>query len=152
MVQAVFLDAYPLSLVTQRRGKSAEADACRTWMKGLFDVGIPVCVAEVTDYEVRRELIRAGKTDGVARLDRLQSVIKFLPINTEAMLRAADLWAQARNQGVATADVKALDGDVIMAAQILTCGLPPTEIIVATTNVRHIVRHIAADLWSNIVL
>ena len=152
MVQAVFLDAYPLSLVTQRHGKSAEADACQAWMKGLFDAGIPVCVAEVTDYEVRRELIRSGKTQGVSRLDILKGVVDYLPINTEAMLRAAEMWAQARNRGVATADAKALDGDVIMAAQLLTCGLPAEEIIVATSNVRHIVNYVKADLWQNIVL
>jgi predicted nucleic acid-binding protein len=151
MVQAVFLDAYPLSLVTQPHGKSPEADACREWMQGLFDAGIPVCVAEITDYEVRRELIRAGKTAGVSRLDILQGIIEYMPINTEAMLRAADMWAETRNRGVATADAKALDGDVIMAAQILTCGLSANEIIVATTNVRHIIRYVKADLWQNIV-
>jgi predicted nucleic acid-binding protein len=100
---------------------------------------------------VRRELIRAGKTDGVSRLDLLQSVVDYLPINTEAMLRAADLWAQSRNQGVVTADAKALDGDVIMAAQVLTCGLPPAEIVVATTNIRHIAKYVNADMWRNIV-
>ena len=42
MVQAVFLDAYPLSLVTQRHGRSAEADACRDWMQSLFDAAEPV--------------------------------------------------------------------------------------------------------------
>ena len=152
MVQAVFLDAYPLSLVTQRRGKSAEADACQSWMTGLFDAGIPVCVAEITDYEVRRELIRSGKTEGVSRLDILQGVVDYLPINTEAMLRAAEMWAEARNRGAPTADTKAIDGDVIMAAQILTCGLPAEEIIVATTNVRHIARYVNADVWRNIVL
>lgn len=151
MVQAVFLDAFPLSLVTQRRGKSAEADACQVWLERLFHAGMPVYVAEITDYEVRRELIRSGKTTGVSRLDQLQAVVNYLPINTDAMLRAAELWAQVRNQGIATADPKALDGDVIMAAQILTCGLESTEIVVATTNVRHITRYVAADLWQNII-
>ncbi|HZO89832.1 MAG TPA: hypothetical protein VFB38_16000 [Chthonomonadaceae bacterium] len=66
------------------------------------------------------------------------------------MLLAADLWAQARNQGIPTADARALDADVILVAQALTAGLPASEIIVATSNIRHIGRFIAADLWSNI--
>ena len=111
---------------------------------------MPVYVAEVTDYEVRRELIRAGKVDGVRRLNALQSVTVYLPITTGAMLCAADMWAQARNRGVATADARSLDGDVVMAAQVQTCGLPADEIIVATTNVRHIANYVAADVWRNI--
>ncbi len=150
MLQAVFLDAGPLGLVTQRHGKSEEADACRAWMEDLLAAGVHVCIAEITDYEIRRELIRAGKADGVMRLDRLKSVTDYLPISTEAMLRAADLWAQARRRGVVTADPLALDGDVIMAAQALTCGLPSGEIVVATSNVRHISQYVAADKWQNI--
>ncbi|HZO89831.1 MAG TPA: hypothetical protein VFB38_15995 [Chthonomonadaceae bacterium] len=57
MIQAVFLDEGPLSLVTQRRGKSSEVDACRLWMEMLLANGLRVYVPEITDYEVRRELI-----------------------------------------------------------------------------------------------
>lgn len=151
MPQFVFLDAAPLGLVTQRHGKSVEADACRAWMEGLLTAGVRVYVAEVTDYEVRRELIRAGKVDGVRRLDRLKSLARYLPITTEVMLCAAEIWAQARNKGVGTADARSLDGDAVMAAQVLTCKLPAEETIVATTNVRHIAQYVNADLWRNIV-
>lgn len=37
---------------------------------------------------------------------------------------------------------------MILAAQVLTLGLPDT--IVATTNVGHIARFTPADLWRNI--
>ena len=66
------------------------------------------------------------------------------------MLKAAELWADARNRGVSTADAKALDGDVILAAQALTSGLPHSEIVVASVNVRHISRYVASDVWQNI--
>lgn len=38
-------------------------------------------------------------------------------MNTAIMLQAAQFWAEARQRGIPTADPKALDGDVILAAQ-----------------------------------
>ena len=127
----VVLDSSPLSLVTQKAGKSPDGDACRTWMESLLAQGVRVYVPEVADYEVRRELIRARKTSSVARLNRLKQLARYLPITTDMMLEAADLWAQARNAGVATADIHALDGDVIIAAQVLSLGLPLSEFVIA---------------------
>src|SRR5262245_1590319 len=144
MIQAVFLDAGPLGTVTKRRGQSAEADACNLWLQGLLLKGLKVYVPEIADYEVRRELIRSGRKGGIARLDKLKAQARYLPITTEAMLRAADLWAEARNKGYATADPKALDADVIVSAQALTAGLPETEIIVITDNVAHLSRYVNA--------
>ena len=86
---------------------------------GLLVRGVEVFIPEIADYEVRRELLRAGKTAGVMRLGELQKVFTYLPITTSVMRRAAALWAAARNQGRPTADPKALDGDVILAAQAL---------------------------------
>lgn len=147
---AVVLDTTPLGLVTQRAGKSSQADACRAWMKNLLTNGVHVYVPEIADYEVRRELIRAGHTASVARLNNMKGMARYLPITTDVMLVAADLWAQARNAGVATADVHALDGDVIIAAQALSLSLAPTELVVATQNIKHISRFVPADLWTNI--
>ncbi len=149
----IVLDTTPLGLVTQRLGLPV-ADACRQWVLDLITAGHRVIVPEVADYEVRRELVRAAKTAGIRRLDEFNAAApdRYLPITTEAMRLAADLWAQARNAGVATADAQALDGDVILAAQSLSLGLPSAEIIVASKNVRHLSRFIAADLWENIRL
>ncbi|MBR8832974.1 MAG: nuclease [Stigonema ocellatum SAG 48.90 = DSM 106950] len=113
--------------------------------------GHQLYIPEVIDYEIRRELVRAGKTTGIAKLDSLKSVFHYLPITTAAMLCAADLWAYARQHGIATGDPKKLDIDVILCAQALTLPVPPAAIIVATSNVSHIARFVSADLWTNIV-
>ena len=44
-------------------------------------------------------------------------MIDFLPVDTPTLELAAELWAEARNQGMPTADAKSLDVDVIICAQ-----------------------------------
>jgi hypothetical protein len=63
---------------------------------------------------------------------------------------SATLWARARQQGVPTADPKELDCDVILAAQVLTCGASPADAVVATSNVGHLGRFVPAHLWAAI--
>jgi hypothetical protein len=107
-----------------------------------------VLVPEIADYEVRRELLRANKVRGIARLDALIGLLEYLPLTTAAMRQAAVFWAQARQQGQPTADDKALDGGVILAAQALTLGL--TDVVIATTNVSHLARFAPAALWPDV--
>ena len=83
-----------------------------------------------------------------ARLDALADLLEYLPLTTAAMRQAAVLWAQARQQGRPTADDKALDGEVILAAQAITLGA--TDVVIATTNVGHLSRFAPAALWSDI--
>lgn len=164
-LSAVFLDEGPLSWVTQKPGETPDFDACRAWALGLASAGVRLCVAEVTDYELRRELVRQEERrfdlgqplrGSVERLDAFINAIEYVPITTQAMRRAAVFWGQLRNAGQPTASDKALDGDVILGAQIHVFarseGLRLSEIRVATTNVKHIERLVQADLWGNIQL
>jgi predicted nucleic acid-binding protein len=75
---------------------------------------------EIVDYEIRRELLRANKLAGLEKLDKLKSLISYLPITTEVMLKAGELWAETRKKGKPTEDNRSLDGDVILAAQALS--------------------------------
>lgn len=59
-MQVIVLDSGPLALITQRRGVVA-ADECRAWLATHLRRGIRAMVPEISDYEVRRELHRAGK-------------------------------------------------------------------------------------------
>ncbi len=150
MTGTVFLDSTPLGLITQRRGKSPQVDACRQWYEDLNAKGWTVYLPEITDYEVRRELTRLGKTASIARLDLLASTAIYLPLTTAAMHLASNLWAQARNGGWATADPHALDGDVILAAQALALSPAPPGLVVATGNVGHLSRYLPAQEWTTI--
>lgn len=61
------------------------------------------------------------------------------------MLKAAELWAEVRKRGMPTADSKALDCDVILAAQALA-----VDGLVATENVGHLSRLARAKSWRDI--
>lgn len=105
---------------------------------------------EIADHEVRRELLRAGKSRGIQQLDELKRVLEYAPLTTEAMLLAAQFWADARRQGRPTADPHALDADVILAAQATLIAAPGDEVVVATTNPAHLGHFVDARIWQDI--
>ena len=148
MSRTVLLDAGPLGLVTNPN-LSPVGVLCSGWLQELLTSGVRVIVPEIADYEIRRELLRAHKTAGLAKLDALTQALEYRPITTAAMRRAAEFWAQARQQGQPTAPDASLDADVILAAQADTLGVP--DFIIATTNVGHLSRFVTADIWPNIV-
>jgi predicted nucleic acid-binding protein len=143
---AILLDAGPLGLLAHPRNPPPAA-ACRQWLTDLLSASRRVIVPEITDYEVRRELLRIGSKNGLINLDQLAAQLEYLPLTTTAMRKAAELWAQARTTGQPTAPDPALDCDVVLAAQALT--LDPTA-IVATGNPAHLSRFVTAELWQNI--
>lgn len=151
MKYTLVLDTGPLSEVARRPGQSPEGDACRFWLRAMIASGSVVYVPEIADYEVRRELVRIGNAASLARLNVFLATVEYLPITTEAMRLAADLWAQARNGRWATADPKALDADVILSAQALTLHAPPTGLVVVTRNVAHLSRYVTAQEWETIL-
>jgi predicted nucleic acid-binding protein len=150
MSQIILLDSGPLGMITNPRAEGITL-ACQTWLKSLLQRGEQVVIPEIADYEVRRELLRAGLLRSVRRLDNLKQTLGYAPIQTETMLLASSLWAEARQTGQPTADPKALDGDVILAAQARLLSNDTTEVIVATTNVGHLSRFVTALDWQSIV-
>lgn len=140
----VLLDAGPLGMISNPSATQANLE-CFEWLESILTSGLQVIVPEIADYEIRRELLRANKTRGLHRLDLLKYTLDYLPLSTDVMLRAAELWADARKQGKPTADAKALDCDVILAAQALSEGA-----IVATENVGHLSRFVEAKNWRDI--
>lgn len=147
MSRIVILDSGPLGMATNPKTSSAICQECKLWLDDLPLKGYEVMLPEIADYEVRRELLRANKLAGIKRLDQLKSAITYRPITTEVMLKAAELWATTRKRGRPTADPKALDGDVILAAQATLVADEGNEVIVATTNVEHLSQFVDAREW-----
>lgn len=149
----VLLDSTPLGMVTNPKA-SPENDECSEWFEALLSKGVSFRVPEIADYEIRRELLRANKQKGIRRLDGLKATIGYVSLSTDMMLKAAELWAMIRNLGLPTADDKALDGDVILAAQAILTSAGSEEIIIATQNVGHLNRFdtatVKAKEWRDI--
>jgi hypothetical protein len=145
----VVLDSGPLGLLSNPRDIAETREGFR-WLEDLLKGGSRIILPEIADYEVRRELIRAGCLRGIARLDWLGETLEYSPITTEILRQAAGFWAEARREGRPTAHPAALDGDVILAAQALDATVPGEHVVVATGNVRHVARYVAARHWRDI--
>ena len=151
MARYVFLDAGPLGLASNARGKP-EPDRCRNWLQALESVGVRIMIPEISDYEVRRELLRIRATAGIKRLDNLLARFPLLLVDRPALLRAAEVWAYAARGGLPTADPLSLDGDAILAGQVLAAIGSGDVATIATRNVSHLARFpgIDAQPWDKI--
>jgi predicted nucleic acid-binding protein len=146
MSKVVLLDTGPLGMVSHPRPNRAIVE----WVRTLLQSGAEIVIPEIADYEVRRELLRAKKAKGVRRLDELKVTMGYVPLTTEAMLKAAEFWAEPRRRGHPTAKDDALDGDVILAGQAATLDVGTDELVIATTNAKHLSRFARAELWDQI--
>ncbi len=146
----VLLDSGPLGFASNPSGRSPGPE-CAFWLRSLPSRGFQAALPEIADYEVRRELIRSGKANGIRRLNDIRTSIAFLPITSPIMLLAAELWAESRSIGRPTAHEHDLDGDVILAAQATVLAKFGEAVIVATTNLRHLSRFVDARLWTEIL-
>ena len=104
------------------------------------DMYFKVFVPEIVDYELRRKLLhianrrhhgRKWAKEALTLLNKLVSE-GYIPLTTETMRLAADLWAQTRASGQLRGSEERLDVDVILAAQARQSGGQ-----IVTTNERH---------------
>jgi len=148
----IILDTFPASSTGKRPSKTVTVlDHCRQWINDCEAAGHIVLVPAVVYYEALRELELLEAKSQIKRLkDFCLSPSRLIPLTTNHLEVAAQLWAKARKSGNATADPHALDGDVIIAAQAMSLELPVADYIVATTNPRHLSLFVPCDLWTNI--
>jgi hypothetical protein len=91
------LDSGPLGLLTHPQ-RNAEVVAITEWLSRCLLSGHRVIIPAIVYYELKRELFRANKAFGVARLEAFASTTpgRCLPLSDEALRLAAELWAKAR--------------------------------------------------------
>lgn len=119
-------------------------------MLDLLDASSYPRLPEIVDYEHRRTLLRRDAERQVERLNEFKRVFGYEPLTTDVMLAAAEIWADARKRGLPTGTERSLDVDVILAAQARLLEQDDNQVIVATTNPRHLSRFVEARLWQEI--
>lgn len=140
MTNPVMLDASVLGQVAHPKIKLDISN----WLDALLLSGVPVIHPEISDYEVRRELIRARKVASIARLDYLKVRLIYQPLSTNTILLASQLWADARNRGKPTAANNRLDADVILAAQALE-----SSATLISDNIAHLIQFVPTIRWQD---
>ena len=150
MARIFVLDSGPLGLLVGDRHRD-EVSSFISWCWIAYSNAALIVIPEMADYEVRRELLRADKTASLLRLDRFAKIWIYLPLSTEAMRLAAELWSEGRKVGKPTADDKAIDGDVIVAAQALRFAAPEDQLIVITDNSAHLGNYVASSPYRAIM-
>lgn len=156
--KVIFLDSGPLGILVNAKTPPPPLTAAAVrWAAALIGAGHRLIVPAIADFEVRRELVRAGRTQSVALLDAWNAAQpdRYLPLTDSALKHGARLWAQARNSGSLPADPKELNGDVLIAAQVLDYqqahGLEAADIVVAATvNVGHLALFVPSAPWQEI--
>lgn len=134
------LDANVLGRIAHPRIKPE----IKAWLQKLRQHHIPVIHPEISDYEVRRELVRTNNTACIARLDTLKTILIYQPLTTSTMLLASQLWADARNRGKPTAANNRLNADAILAAQALE-----SSATLISDNVSHLIQFVPTLRWQD---
>jgi predicted nucleic acid-binding protein len=141
----IFLDTELLWLLVHPRG-GPKTDALNAILSKRLAQRDELAVAEVCDYEARRELLRKGAARQLTSLDAFIDTLRFVPIDSTAMRLAAELWAELRRSGRPTAADGTLDCDVILGAQ----ARQYEDHVVATENLRHLGRVCNATHWRDL--
>ena len=141
MIEAIMLDAEPLGRIAHPHPNPEIA----AWLEQMLLFGVEVFLPEIADFELRRNFLLEGLGESVVRLDALKKTLTYLPLTTDVMIRAAELWADARKRGKPTADPKELECDVILAAQAEQVGA-----VVVTENVGHLSLFVEAKSWRDV--
>ena len=118
---------------------------CIEWLDARGKDGDQIQNCELSEFEVRRESIRIKATSKLRRLDDLGSILEVLLVSLRAWIKAADFWAVVRQAGMPTADSRALDADVILAGVAATIGGMGDEVMIATSNDKHLGRFPGVD-------
>lgn len=150
MSEVILLDTGPLGFAVHPQANIPNTNQCdfMQWLLACLQNSKRVCIPEISDYELRRELVRRDAQKQIKKLDDLKESLEFIPIDSPTMLKASELWAKARKQGRPTAQDESLDGDMILCAQALNYS---SDLVIATTNEKHLNLFVNAQQWNSIV-
>lgn len=136
---------------------SSHADV-REWYRDWLNHGraggdVEFVISAVADYELRRGYMYAlnkgnDTRQSLAQLDELGRTWEVQQISPRNLKDAASMWAEARRGGYSTADERAFDWDILIAAQA-----KEEPAIVVTRNEKHLTQYgVDARDWHKILV
>lgn len=138
MKKLIIPDSGPLGEITNAKlDKKVEK-----WKNFIEKQEYYLRIAEINDYELRRNYLLEDLDKSLNRLNRYKQTKQFIPLNSEMLLVACELWAWSRSKGFPTSDSKRLDGDTILVAQALSQKDEFDQVIIVTNNLKHFVNFI----------
>jgi len=147
----IVLDASVLGDLLNPTSTSPQVVTVREWGLEMLGRGEEFVLPGVADHEVRRKLLHLGKAKSIRRLDDARRDWSFLPVTQGDVDLASELWADARRRGRPAAPDAALDGDMLLCAQTRRLSeRVGGDVVVATTNVKHLEDFVDARLPSSI--
>jgi len=101
----IILDTFPTSSAGKRPGPTTTLlDQCRIWIDACETAGHRILIPSIAYYEALRELEMRRAASQIARLKTFCLETKrFIPLTTDHLETAAQLWGQVRRAGQPTA-------------------------------------------------
>lgn len=149
----VLLDTTPLGLAVHPNANQSKP--ILTWLAELRKAKVQVKIPAISDYELRRELLRIDSKRSLQVLDKFIELYGYLPLNRRTMNLAASFWSDLRKIAKAGSHDKELDGDVILAAQAAIEKAKSenkgNDVVIATENLKHFANlSVTAMRWGDI--
>ena len=88
-MKTVVLDSLPLTELCRKKIKNEVGDL----LLFLRNQKIALRVAEITEYELRRELLRSERYRSDNRLNKFYLTNRVIPIDRLALIKASEIWA-----------------------------------------------------------
>lgn len=128
----------------------------RAWLQAWLDYagrvdGVEIVVSAIADYELRRGYLseidrKEDERKALERLDHYCEILGVQQVSERNFKDAAAMWAEARRGGWSTAPERAVDWDVLIAAQAMEI-----HSVVVTSNEKHLTRYgINARDWHEV--
>jgi hypothetical protein len=154
----VFIDSNTLGLISNPHTNWADkkynpdAENCQRWFANLLRRSVRFVTSDICNYEIHRGLVSSVKSGKDAPGLETNEDLEFLPVTSDVLELAANLWAEASSLGRQTSDPKNIDVDMIISAQyqMLCDDYPGQRVIVATTNLKHLSIFCEAANWQDI--
>ena len=131
MTGLIILDSAPLGHICNSRNRN-DYKKLKDFVKSL---SFSICVPEIIDYELRRNLELEGLRKSVNLLSQFQRRDQILRLESQDLIEAAELWAWCRRRGKPTTENRGLDIDVILVAQSLSQLSRFDKVVILTVDI-----------------